>query len=144
MLSIRKRQRQHWDNMKVLASFNQAAKLTYQGNKLTPAQIAFLSAVHLETLRSNDFCRLSVAIGMIGKNLIGWTGIKKLLDLGLLQTPVYGRYVVSVQGEYYLRTIEAFCARIINNSAYSTWKKIRGVNDQRLKYVRGYQKTHIA
>jgi hypothetical protein len=53
-----------------LPSYNLAASLAFRGNKFRPSEIAFLSAVHLESLRSNDFCRLSVAIGMIGKNLI--------------------------------------------------------------------------
>ena len=143
MLSNRKRDRGSWPNLKVLAAYNVAASLPYRGNKLSTAQIAFLSAVHLETIRSNDFCRLSVAIGMIGKNLIGWTGIKKLRDLGLLQAPMYGRYVVSVEAEYFLRDIETICAWIVGGMPFSKWRKIRGENDIRAKYVRGSQKTAL-
>lgn len=144
MLSNRKRDRGSWPNIKVLAAYNVAASLPYQGHKLSPAQIAFLAAVHLETMRSNDFCRLSVAVGMIGKNLIGWTGIKKLRDLGLLQAPMYGRYVVSVEGEYFLREIETICARIVDGKPFSKWRKIREENDIRLKFVRGSQKATLA
>ncbi len=137
MLAIRKRQRQHWDNLKVLVCYNQAAGMHYLGNKLTPSAIAFLGAVMLENIRTNEFCKLKRAIALIGENLTGWKTIQRLIDLGLLETPGYGLYVVTVQGEYFLRNIETELARIVEDKPFSKWRKIRSKDDARLRYIRG-------
>ena len=82
--------------------------------------------------------------GVVGKGVINWKGIQTLIELGLLQPPVYGKYCVTADGEYFLRNIETFCARIVYNLPLSKWRKIRGENDIRAKYVQGSQNADVA
>ncbi len=118
--------------------------MPYKGMKLRPSQIAFLGAVMLENIQTNYFCKYTRVVELVGKGVINWKGIQVLIDIGLLHPPVYGKYCVTAEGEYFLRNIETFCARIVYNLPLSKWRKIRGENDIRAKYVRGSQKTVMA
>ncbi len=101
-----------------------------------------MGVVMLECTRTNDFCKYSKAVVLLGKNVIGWTGINELIEIGLLKIPITGFYVVTPEGEYFLRSIETNLSRIVHDLPLSKWKKINAENDLRLKFVRGNQKPN--
>ena len=136
MLSKRKQTRLNWRYISILAYYNEANRISYKGIKIAHSEIAFLSACLLENKRTNDLVPLKRIKSIIGVKLSVDRLVDRLINLGLLLRPGYGLYLVSSEGEYFLRDLESMFTRIAENRDLSRWRKIVSEDDPRLKYVR--------
>ncbi len=113
--------------------------LRYRGEHVEELCFRFLAACLFENLYTNDFARVNnvlKACGMTKRSVSVAPVTSKLIRLGLLERPSWGSYVVTSEGEYFLRDIETMFARITKNSARSKWRKILSSEDPRSRHVR--------
>ena len=111
---------------------------SHRGERIYEPSVRFLIAVMLVCGRTNEFAKLCDVLSLMGRVVEGSNldaRVTPLLRAGLLERPVFGHYIVTNEGEYFLRDLETMFSRITKGSVRSKWKKIVP-GDKREAFVR--------
>ncbi len=123
----------------VLLNLHLVKKMPFRGEVMNAKEFAFVAACLLENVRTNEFAKMERILALMGlvKDAVSCDPlVKRLLRLGLVERPAWGLFVVTNEGEYWIRDIETMLVRITKNTVKSKWRKILDDNDPRKKYVR--------
>lgn len=139
MFSNRKRYNGSFHYVILMSYWSAGRRFEYNGVNLWPSDMSFLGAVLYWNLTFNDFCPLKSVRELLGR---GWSigeTVDRLLGLGLVSRPKHGSFVLTPEGEYFLRDVETRLSRIAQNKPLGKWRKIVSKDDPRLAYVRPKQ-----
>lgn len=128
-----------YTNVSVLVNVHLVKSVPFRGERMSFKEFSFVASCLLLNVRTNDLARMGDILGLMGvsKNTISRDPlVGRLLALGLIERPLWGKFVVTSEGEYWIRDIETMLVRITRNSIKSKWRKILEGDDLRKKYVR--------
>jgi len=127
MLSSTTKRKDTFKLLRLLPAYRLIKELSFRGERISEKGILFMIAVMIECSRTNEFAKLLNILGVLGisrGNANPDRLISPLLRLGLVERPGFGLFVLTVEGEFFLRDIETMFSRVTQNTVRSKLRKI--------------------